>query len=409
MVDGRGLGSRGSTRFYVLILSLASSFLFFSYIARFGYGVLLPRMIEDLGLSRAEAGFAYSVYIMLYSAFSVASGRLFDRFGIRIVSALCVVYGLGMVLVGLSSNYPSLLLSLAFAGLGAASAWTPMVALASSYLPSSWRGRSAGVLEVGIRASHGAVGLLLPPVALALGWRAAWLVFALPLFAYALAFHWLARVGGGSSLRLEGRRLVNYRDVLSSRRFWLIGLSYSFMGFGTYIVLTFLVDFLEREVKMPYVEASSMISLMGFTGIAGALLLSWVSDRVGRATILAASNGVASVSLALFSLLPQSTPLVRLLPLIMLMYGLFFGGLWPTYAACAGDICPSSVGTVLGLWTLMLGLSSLTSPVIGGLIADVTKSYVAALQLGMATYLMALVLAVAGLAKMKPSKKGTSW
>jgi len=33
-------------RKYAYVLSLAVSFLFFSFVARFGYGVLVPRMIE---------------------------------------------------------------------------------------------------------------------------------------------------------------------------------------------------------------------------------------------------------------------------------------------------------------------------------------------------------------------------
>ena len=386
------------SRLSYAILLLASSFLFVAYMVRFGYGVLLPRIIEDLKLSHVEAGSAYSFYILMYSLFSVASGRLFDRLGVRVVSILCCVYGLGALLMGMSNSHYVLALSLAIAGLGASSSWAPMVSLVSSSLPSTWRGRSTGVLEVGIRASHGAVGVLLPLLALYVGWRGCWLIIAIPLFIYGFLFYMLAERGW---LRIErrGEGLIGYKDVLSSRRFWLVGSSYSSMAFASYIILTFLVDFLEREVGLPYTEASSTVSIMGFTGIIGALALTWLSDKIGRRTVIALCNTVSSMSLVLFSLMPHSIEVKSLLTPIALAYGVFWGALWPSYAACAGDIYPSSVGTVVGLWTLMLGVSALTAPIVGGLIVDATGSYITTLQLGSLTYLLAMILIVIGLAK----------
>ncbi|MDH5816479.1 MAG: MFS transporter [Candidatus Nezhaarchaeota archaeon] len=395
-IDERFLEAQGRTM-HATLLILATSFLFFSYISRFGYGVLLPRIVEEMKLSRAEAGLAFSFYVFFYSLLSIVSGRLFDRFGIKIVSLLCIVHGIGMVLVGFSNNLFLLILSLSIAGLGASSSWTPMVALVSSNLPASWRGRSTGILEAGIRTSHGAVGLVIPPIALAMGWRAVWWIFSIFLFTYALVFHLLSRKKGELRVDVERRELASYREVVRSRSFWLVGSSYSFMAFASYIFLAFFVDFLEREVKLPYVEASAMISIMGFMGIAGAVLLSWLSDRMGRRIVLIIANGVLSVNLALFSLLPFNELLIRILPLLMVVYGVFFGSVWPLYATCASDIFPSSVGTVLGMWTFMLGLSSLASPVIGGAIADITGSYTIALELGAITYLVALALITIGL------------
>ena len=380
---------------HVYVLSLAISFLFFSYVARFGYGVLVPRLIEEMGFSRVEAGSAYSVFTFMYSAFSVVSGRLFDRYGIRVVAMLSFVYGLGLVLASASSSFLALTASLAIAGLGASSSWTPMVALVSSNLPKSWRGWSIGLLEVGIRASQGSVGFVIPLIVFAAGLRATWWIISLPLFVYGLAFcissrRGLLRVGA------DGREeVVSYRALLSSRQFWLGGLSYLSMSFASYIVLTFLVDFLEHEIGMPYAEASAVVGIMGFTGMAGALLLSWASDEIGRATVLVLSNALASLSVCLTALSPSNEALSASLSLVVATYGVFFGALWPIYAACAGDLFPSSVGTVLGLWTLMMGLGALAAPTIGGLLADVSNSYVPALLLSSTAYLVAMSLMVA--------------
>jgi len=41
---------------------------------------------------------------------------------------------------------------------------------------------------------------------------------------------------------------------------------------------------------------------------------------------------------------------------------------------------------------LMLGISALMAPIVGGLIADITGSYVTALQLSSLTYMLAMML-----------------
>ncbi|MEM4576373.1 MAG: MFS transporter [Candidatus Nezhaarchaeales archaeon] len=392
-IDDKDAQINFNKRRYLFILLLTTSFLYFSFIARFGYGVLVPRLIDDLGFSRAEAGSIFSIYMIVYSIFSVITGRVFDRLGIRVVTVLSFIYGFGMVLASFSTSFLTLAVAFAIAGLGASSSWTPMVALVSSNLPKSWRGRSIGLLEVGIRISHGTAGLLIPTIALTVGWRTTWWILALPLFVYGLVFY---KVSSKNLLQKNANRsenLVSYRALLASKKFWPIGLSYSFMSFASYIILTFLVDFLEREVRMSYIEASTMSSIMGFIGIAGALILTWASDRVGRITILVSGNAIAAVSAFMMSSLPSNTsPSSSTIIIIIIIYGIFFGALWPTYAACAGDVFPSSVGTVLGLWTLMMGLSALAAPIIGGFVADATGSYIKALQLSVMAYVIAMAL-----------------
>ena len=47
------------SRFSYVVLLLAFSFLFVAYMVRFGYGVLLPKIIEDLKISHVEAASTY--------------------------------------------------------------------------------------------------------------------------------------------------------------------------------------------------------------------------------------------------------------------------------------------------------------------------------------------------------------
>ena len=78
--------------FFCLVLLLATSFLFFSYTARFGYGVLLPRITDDLRLSKVEAGPAYSFTYCYTPCFQLPQ----EGFSIDLALKLFTYYVLSM-------------------------------------------------------------------------------------------------------------------------------------------------------------------------------------------------------------------------------------------------------------------------------------------------------------------------
>ena len=87
---------------------------------------------------------------------------------------------------------------------------------------------------------------------------------------------------------------------------------------------------------------------------------------MGRATALVLSNALASLSVGLMALSPSNEALTTSLSIVIAIHGAFSGALWPIYATCVGDLFPSSVGTVLGLWTLMMELGASAARPSGG-------------------------------------------
>ena len=58
------------------------------------------------------------------------------------------------------------------------------------------------------------------------------------------------------------------------------------------------------------------------------------------------------------------------------IFGLGYGAVWSMYAASASDyFSKESAGSIVGLWTLYLGVGSTISPVIAGWIADTTGTF----------------------------------
>ena len=64
------------------------------------------------------------------------------------------------------------------------------------------------------------------------------------------------------------------------------------------------------------------------------------------------------------------------LSLFTFIFGFGYGAIWPVYAACAPDYFPKKIaGSVIGLWTVYLGVGSILSPIIAGWTIDATGKY----------------------------------
>src|ERR1700739_95688 len=55
------------------------------YGIQFTFGVFLPAISADTGWDRASLSVPYSLYVFVYSALGVVTGRLTDRWGPRVV------------------------------------------------------------------------------------------------------------------------------------------------------------------------------------------------------------------------------------------------------------------------------------------------------------------------------------
>src|SRR4030067_3678261 len=71
--------------------------LFIAYSIRIGaYSVLLPEMIKDLHITKAQAGMIKSAFSMTYLLFAPLMGWLTDRIGGRkVISFFCLFLGTG--------------------------------------------------------------------------------------------------------------------------------------------------------------------------------------------------------------------------------------------------------------------------------------------------------------------------
>ena len=364
---------------------LLASFLtvFVSFSIRSGFGILLPEIEDALALSHAQGGYIGSAYFVAYMVFAPLLGILTDKIGGRkVITSFCIVMGAGTVLMGTITHLWTACLFYFLVGVGAAACWAPVSALLQKWFSARRRRMALGILTVGASLGGAIIGLIVPRLLLGYGWRFSWYLLGLLALIMVLINGLLLRskpedvgikVQGEVSNLGTSMAQIDYREMLRTSKFWLIGTSYSAMAFATYIAYTFLVTYATQELKIELAVAGMLVTVSALCGIPGALIFPALSDRLGSRRTLAISNLMLAFSLSAFVLVKSNA---FLLTLSAVALGVFSGGIWPIYAACAADyFSPSVAGTVMGFWTALYGLGSIISPPIAGYLADLHGTF----------------------------------
>ncbi len=371
------------------VLAAAMSIAFMAYGVRYAYGILMPEMMRSLGLNDALAGLIYSSFLGAYIAASLVVGFLIDVRDLkRVILYFLPLFAAGTGAMGLASSLWEAALSFGVAGVGAAVGWTPLVIWVQRAYPER-RGTYLGVLQVGCNLGFGTLGLLLPGVLPAVGWRGAWILLGAASALWLIPLTAAAR-GATAPERPDAsfrRYLSDFRSVLGDEAFWIGGISYLLASYAIMTPLSFSADY-ARYLGAGEAAGGALFSLIGFVGIVGALGIPTLSDRLGRRTGLLINNSLMAAGLAGSALAGTYHALAAW----TLAVGVSYGGVWVLYAALVRDLYGGRVaGGVMGAWTLLGGMGLLLAPPLGGLTVDASGSYTIA-------YLAAAITAALSLA-----------
>jgi len=375
--------------------------LFIAFAVRYAYGMLLPEMLQNLRMSKTEAGVIYSSYFIAYTIFSPLLGLLADRYDVRTILTIFVaILGTGAFLMSTSSSVLNASLFFTLAGIGHSACWVPVVALIQRWVSDKRRGMALSFTDLGSGLGIVVWSLVLPVIVAAYDWRRGWMSLGVMAFLVALLNYLSVRSPPEDQPTIQGSEQdgvstepfrKTYMKLFIDAKFWLIGISYLLLSFTVLIPYTFLSTYAVEGLGAPYERATKLISLMGIMGIIGKLILGTLSDTWGRIRIMMTCCAL----LTLGSLGMAYSKGLFNLTLTTALFGLGYGAIWPVYAAAARDYFSKNVaGSVVGLWTLLLGIGSIISPILSGWAIDMTGSYSSAFFLALAAAGIAFLLLV---------------
>jgi sugar phosphate permease len=266
-----------------------------------------------------------------------------------------------------------------------------------AWFPPRQRATVIGLKQVGLPFG-GAVGaFVMPPLALALGWRAAVGVSAAVVGALALTTWVLYRdlPDPETPSAIGAAPRAGFWAVIGNRDLWLVGLStLIFAGVQT-VFLAFLVLYLHEAVDLDVVTAAKYLVAAQCSGALGRIVFGLLSDRLfgGRRRIVLAIAGLGSIACALaLSAIASGAGPWRLVPLAVCIgvFGVGWNGVQHTLMAeLAG---PRAAGTAVGLGLAISSLGVTVCPPIFGLVVERHGGFGAGWMALAASMLIALLL-----------------
>jgi MFS family permease len=350
--------------------------------AMYVVAVVLPAVQAEFGVARADASLPYTLLMVGFGLGGIVMGRLADRFGV--VWPLWIGaagLGAGFVLAGLSGSVLGFALAhgLLLGLVGSSTTFAPLVADTSL-----WFVRRRGIAVAICASGNYLAGAVWPPIVQhfveQVGWRQTYIglgvfcALTIPLLALFM------RPRPPAAVAAPARR--SGAPVPSTRPF---GLSLNqaqallcLAGVACCVAMAMpqvhIVAYCS-DLGFGAARGAEMLSLMLAAGIVSRLVSGVICDRIGGLRTLLLGSVLQGLALLLF--LPFDG-LVSLY-IVSAMFGLFQGGIVPSYAIIVREHFPPAeagarVGTVLMATLFGMALGGWMS----GVVFDMTGSYDAA-------------------------------
>ena len=358
---------------WIIVLLMSSATALALAFGRFGYGVLLPAVRDDMSISNTLAGAIAGANAAAYLGGTLLIAWLAGHYRLlSILRAGIALVVLGLLGAAMSTSPQMLMLSLGLAGLGGALVWIPAPVIAADSVAAGKRPLAVGLMSSGIGLGIAFVSTLGGSLRQSAGdavWSEVYLTLCgVGLIMVALILlvvrHWQsAPIGGGG---------LGGFSALQRMPGWLpLIVAYACFGFMYLLVLGFLTSRLEDDSGWRLADTSLAFSVMGLSMIFGGPLFTSMAQRFGLALVL---------SLA-FALWPVFTLVVLTglkLPVLLACLGIgFLFSALPSLITLyvVENTTTQNYGPSFAAATLVFGLAQAVSPPIGGWIADVGGSF----------------------------------
>ena len=370
--------------------------------------VVLPEVQKEFGISRADASLPYTLMMLGFGAGGLAMGKLADKWGVHValwIGALGV--GSGFVLAGLSPNI--WLFALAHGVLmgvfGSSSTFAPLLADTSM-----WWDKRRGIAVAVCASGNYVAGSIWPALAQqgveVLGWRETYVWIGVVCGVGMLVLSFLMRqrppvmatAAPGSVQQLASEKPFGLSINAAHALLCVAGLACCVaMAMPQVHIVAYCTD-----LGFGAARGSEMLSLMLACGIVSRLVSGVICDRIGGLRTLVLGSVLQGVALLMFLPFDGMVSLY----VISALFGLFQGGIVPSYAIIVREYFPAQkVGVLVGAVIMATMIGMALGGWMSGKVFDLTGSYHAAFINGVLWNALNLSIAVFLLWRTQIKKK----
>lgn len=364
-------------------------------------------MAEEFSLVEVQSGAFFSSLFLGTTMTMAIAGYVSDRLGRGVTSTAGLsLISIGLLLTGYSSSYLMSLGSLFIAGLGVGIFVSSLYAVMGEVLPRS-RGFLVGVTN-GVYASGAFLGPWLSGnIARYYGWRIPFYIFGLVGVPVALGL-WFSKSGSSSKAkRVREVRLnkTSYLRILKTRNVLAVSIAMFAANFGFSSFASWAPTFLSLVERLDITQTGLAFGIWALTGGIGAIVLGWLSDRLGRKVAILTS-GIFTAILAYFYFISVNPFLI----VVGLSAALGFTSFahWSLLTSLAQDSVDSAtIGSVTGLVQNISVTANIIAPLIAATLIIAVGTVWAMIASVCIPYLIQGILALASEERLSPASSRT--
>ncbi|HZQ60640.1 MAG TPA: MFS transporter [Casimicrobiaceae bacterium] len=308
-MSARFASDAASLRDTAIALAVTLAIQIFTSLASTATPVLAPDIGRDLGVAPRLVGvFVGLVYIGSMIA-SLAAGQFIHRHGaIRVSQVAVLICSVGIAIVASASSTAIVLLALApvVIGLG----YGPITPASSHVLarttPPSRMALTFSIKQTGVPAGAAIAGALLPTLAGALGWRAAFIALSVTGVVIAIASQPSRRQLDGevatTARPFSLRELLSpLRVLVSHHRLRELSITGFVYAATQMCLMSFLVVYLTESLQLSLVAAGLALTTANLGGIVGRIVWGAIADHLGAPRLMLAIIGLIAGACSLLA------------------------------------------------------------------------------------------------------------
>lgn len=374
-----------------------------NYLDRVALSITVPMIEQDLLLNAEQFGIIFGSFFFGYAIFNFVGGLAVDRFGPTLVMGLAV--GLWSIFCGMTAfanGFYSMLILRVLFGMAEGPICASANKMINGWFPKKQAATAMGLLSAGSPLGGAVAGPIVGYLALAFGWRPAFLIICSVGIVWMLVWFFIAADSPEKSKRVseEERALVNAQkaaahhpeEALSADAHGLgyylkqpiiLATAFAFFCYN-YILFFFLSWFpayLVQAHGLNIKEMSLTTVIPWIVGFVGLALGGYISDKIfnitgklllSRKIVLVVSLLAAAACVALAGTVSSVMPAVLLMSVSI--FFLYITG--AIYWAIIQDVVHASrVGGASGFIHLVGSVSGIIGPIVTGYIVQHTGKF----------------------------------
>ncbi|MCJ2127618.1 MFS transporter [Methylobacterium sp. E-045] len=376
-----------------MVLFLLCLMYFVTYLDRVNIATAGGEIMKDLGLSNTQFGLILSAFAYPYAIFQVIGGSVGDKFGARRTLLVCgLIWASATILTGFVGGLISLFLARVLLGFGEGATFPTATRAMQNWTAPGKRGFAQGITHAFARLGNAVAPPIVAFLIYQFGWRIGFVILGVASFVWVVIWYLYFRDDPKDHPAITPEELAvlpppsqvgakqNVPWGRLTRRMLPVTLTYFCYGWTLWLFLGWLPSFFKLNYGLDLKNSALFASGVFFAGVVGDTLGGVFSDRILKRT---GDLKLARLSVIVVGFLGAAASLTGVfftrdltLVALLLSSGFFFaelviGPIW----SVPMDIAPKYSGTAAGLMNTGSAVAAIISPIVFGMIVDMTGSW----------------------------------